>query len=40
MGEVEVVEVVVEVGEVEEQVDNIVHYKKEHMKQDILADTD
>lgn len=34
-----VVEVVV-VGVVEERVDNIVHYKKEHRMRDILADTD
>ena len=34
------VEVVVEVGVVEERVDNIVHYKKEHRMRDILADTD
>ena len=34
------VEVVVVVGVVEERVDNIAHYKKEHRMQDILADTD
>ena len=40
MGGGEVVEVVVVVGVVEERVDNIVHYKKEHRMRDILADTD
>jgi len=40
VGEGEVVEVVVVVGVVEERVDNIVHYKKEHMTRDILVDTD
>lgn len=33
-------EVVVEVGVVEERVDSIVHYKKEHKMTDILADRD
>ena len=32
--------VVVVVEVVEERVDNIVHYKKEHRMRDILADTD
>ena len=39
-GEGEVVVEVVGVGVVEERVDNIVHYKKEHRMRDILADTD
>lgn len=39
-GEGEVVVEVVVVGVVEERVDNIVHYKKEHRMRDILADTD
>lgn len=39
-GEGEVVVEVVVVGVVEERVDNIVHYTKEHRMQDILADTD
>lgn len=40
MGEGEAVEAVVGVGVVEERVDNIVHYRKEHRMRDILADTD